>query len=283
MIHACPTKSELAEAAELCPGAFGQSPAAKLLTVIGWLAFTAFTVYALDQTGFFNLKALAVGFGKLLKVASFMFPPRAEGFFLDFVKGILETLAMAFLGTLLAAVASIPLGFLGAKNVITNPIFHISLRLGFDGVRGVDALIWALIWVSVVGLGPFSGILAIAVADTGTLSKLFAEAIENIDKRQVEGVKASGANDIQIMRYAILPQVLPVFLSQALYFFESNTRSATILGVVGAGGIGLLLSDRIRINAWDQAMFIIIMVVLTVALIDMLSRQIRQAVINSRN
>lgn len=283
MIHAVTAKSDLTEAAELCPDAFGKSPVAELLAVIGWLAVTAFTVYALDQTGFFNLKALVVGFGKLLKVASFMFPPRAEGFFLDFVKGILETLAMAFLGTLLAAVASIPLGFLGAKNVITNPILHFSLRLGFDGVRGVDALIWALIWVSVVGLGPFSGILAIAVADTGTLSKLFAEAIENIDKRQVEGVKASGANDIQIMRYAILPQVLPVFLSQALYFFESNTRSATILGVVGAGGIGLLLSDRIRINAWDQAMFIIIMVIVTVALIDMLSRQIRQAVINSRN
>lgn len=275
--------SDLAEAADLCPGAFYRSPWQRSMTVVGWLVFIAFTLYALAQLGFFDFKAIGLGVTKLFKVAAFMFPPQTGGFFWDFVKGILETLAMAFLGTLMASVVSIPLGFLGAKNVITNPVFHISLRLGFDGIRGVDSLIWALIWVSVVGLGPFAGIMAIAVADTGTLSKLFAEAVENIDKRQVEGVKASGADNVQIMRYAILPQVLPVFLSQALYFFESNTRSATILGVVGAGGIGLLLSDRIRINAWDQAMAIIIMVVITVALIDTLSRHIRQAVINSEN
>ena len=137
------------------------------------------------------------------------------------------------------------------------------------------SLIWALIFVNVVGLGPFTGILAIAVSDTGTLSKLFAEAIENVNSREVEGVRASGANGIQTMRFGMLPQVFPVFLSQMLYFFESNTRSATILGVVGAGGIGLELSDRIRLCNWDEAMFIIILILIAISMIDMLSKMIR--------
>jgi phosphonate transport system permease protein len=137
-----------------------------------------------------------------------------------------------------------------------------------------------LIFVNVVGLGPFAGIMAIAVSDIGTLSKLFAEAIENIDRRQVEGVHASGAGSVQTIRYAIFPQIFPVIMSNALYFFESNIRSATILGVVGAGGIGLQLSDRIRVNNWDEAAFIIILILVTVGLIDTLSKEIRIGMIN---
>jgi phosphonate transport system permease protein len=145
----------------------------------------------------------------------------------------------------------------------------------FDFVRGIDALIWALVWINVVGLGPFAGILAIAVSDTGTISKLFAEAIENVDKRPIEGVRASGANSVQAMRFGVLPQVFPVMLSNSLYYFESNTRSATILGIVGAGGIGLELADRIRVMAWDQASMIIVMILVTVYFIDTLSRRLR--------
>ena len=137
-------------------------------------------------------------------------------------------------------------------------------------------MIWALVFVNVVGLGPFAGILAIFVNDTGTLSKLFAEAIENVDNKPIEGVRASGGSRLEVIRFGILPQVLPVMLSNTLYFFESNTRSATILGVVGAGGIGLHLSDRIRVNNWDEASFIIIMILITVFLIDILSRQVRR-------
>lgn len=124
-------------------------------------------------------------------------------------------------------------------------------------------------------LSPFAGILTIAVSDIGILTKLFAEAIENIDKKQVEGVHATGANHLQLMRFSIFPQIFPVILSNALYFFESNIRSATILGVVGAGGIGLQLSDRIRINNWDEASFIIILILITVSIIDTLSKKIR--------
>jgi phosphonate transport system permease protein len=121
--------------------------------------------------------------------------------------------------------------------------------------------------------------MAIAVSDMGTLAKLFSEAIENADRRQVDGVKAAGANQVTVVRFGVLPQVLPVMLSFALYMFESNTRSATILGIVGAGGIGLLLSDRIRANIWDQACLIIILIVITVYAIDYLSKVLRERLI----
>jgi len=116
----------------------------------------------------------------------------------------------------------------------------------------------------------------------GTFAKLFAEAIENVDRKQVDGVRASGANEIEVVRFGILPQVMPVMLSQTLYYFESNTRSATILGIVGAGGIGLQLSDRIRVNNWDEVCLIIIMILITVSAIDYLSRTIRMRIIQAQ-
>ena len=188
---------------------------------------------------------------------------------------------MAFFGTLFAALIAVPFGFLGAKNVLPNWIFHFGPRRFLDCVRGIDMLIWALVFVNVVGLGPFAGILAIIVGDMGTLSKLFAEAIENIDRKQVEGVRSSGANKFEVVRLGILPQVFPVMLSQSLYYFESNTRSATILGIVGAGGIGLQLSDRIRVNNWDEACLIIIMILITVSIIDRFSRMIRMRIVRA--
>jgi phosphonate transport system permease protein len=211
------------------------------------------------------------------RVASaIVFPPWHGGWLREFSYAMLQTLAMAFLGTLLASLAAVPLGFLGARNIVPQWLFHFGLRRIFDGIRGVDALLWALMFVNVVGLGPFAGVMAIAVSDTGTLAKLFAEAIENVDRRPLDSVRSSGANRLQVMRFGILPQVLPVLLSHILYFFESNTRSATILGVVGAGGIGLQLADRIRVNNWDEVGFLLMMILLTVSLIDQLSKTIRR-------
>lgn len=193
-----------------------------------------------------------------------------------------ETLAMAFAGTLLASCCALFIGFFAAKNVIRQPILRHAVRRVLDVLRGVDQLIWALVFVRAVGLGPLAGVLAIFVSDTGTLSKLYSEAIENLDDKPVEGVRATGASNIALWRFGALPQVLPVFLSQSLYFFESNTRSATILGIVGAGGIGLQLSERIRTNHWDQAAFIIVLIFITVALIDALSATIRRRFIGER-
>lgn len=221
------------------------------------------------------------GLGKLGFLVRFMFPPSDGGAFWEYCYAMLETLAMAFLGTLIAAVLALPLGFLGAKNIIPNWLFHFSLRRVFDGFRGIDSLVWALIFVSAVGMGPFAGVLAIAISDVMIFAKLFAEAIENVDRKPIEGVRASGGTAIHTMRLGVLPQVFPVMLSHVLFFFESNTRSATILGIVGAGGIGLQLSDRIRINNWNEAAFIILMILVTVALIDNLSRRIRMKIINA--
>lgn len=201
----------------------------------------------------------------------------------ELLRSMVETVAMAFLGTMLAALVAVPLGFLGARNVVPQRVFRFCTRRLFDGFRGLDQLIWALVFVRAVGLGPIAGILAIFVADTGVLAKLYAEAIENIDGKQVEGVRSTGAGRVVTLRYGILPQVLPVMISQALYQIESNSREATILGLVGAGGIGLRLSERIQINAWDQVAYCIVLILVTVALIDVLSRMLRLRLIGNPN
>ena len=196
-------------------------------------------------------------------------------------RSMLETVAMAYVGTMLAMVFAVPLGFLGARNVIPQRVFRFCTRRLFDGLRGLDQLIWALVFVRAMGLGPIAGIMAIAVAETGVLAKLFAEAVENIDRNQVEGIVAVGAGFVGRLRFAVLPQVEPVMISQALYSIESNSREATILGLVGAGGIGLRLAERIQINAWDQVAYIIVLILISVATIDTISRYLRLRLIGA--
>lgn len=216
-----------------------------------------------------------LGLTKLGWLVALMWPPSAGGVFWELLKSLLESLAMAFLGTLLAAVIAVPLALLGAGNVIGNIMLRFSARRFYDGLRGIDTLIWALIFVAAVGMGPFAGILALAVPDIGVLAKLFSEALEGADRRQVEAVRAAGANRVLAVRIGLLPQVSPVMLSQMLYTLESNARSSTVLGIVGAGGIGLALSDRIRINNWDEVAFIILLILGMVAVIDWASRKLR--------
>jgi phosphonate transport system permease protein len=215
------------------------------------------------------------GLSRLGWLVVLMWPPSPGGALRDLLHGLAESMAMAFLGTLLAALAALPLALLGAGNVVGSALLRFSARRVYDGLRGIDTLVWALIFVSAVGMGPFAGILALAVPDTGTLAKLFSEALEGADRRQVEAVRAAGAGRSLAVRLGLLPQVAPIMLSQVLYTLESNARSSTILGVVGAGGIGLALSDRIRINNWDEAAFIVLMILLMVAAIDRLSRMAR--------
>ena len=269
-----PPDCEIAVWKRAVPRAFGRSLIGRLALTASWVALATLIVMGLWRIDF-TPQRIWQGLWKLGWLLALMFPPWHGGWLWEFSHALLQTLAMAFLGTFLATLAAMPLGFLGARNVIPQQLFHFGLRRLFDGIRGIDALIWALMFVNVVGLGPFAGVMAIAVSDTGTLAKLFAEAIENVERRQIDGVRATGANRLYIMRFGILPQVLPIMLSHTLYFFESNTRSATILGVVGAGGIGLQLADRIRVNNWDEVAFILLMILPTVALIDRLSKTIR--------
>ena len=211
-----------------------------------------------------------------------MAPPDAGGHFSTYVNALGQTLAISLLGTLLGAVMAFPLGVLAARNVVPSAILRLPIKRLFDAVRGIDILIWALIWINVVGLGPFAGVLAIAVSDFGSLGKLFAEIIESADRKPVEGVKASGGRRLAEARFGLLPQVLPVMAGQVLYFIEFNTRSATIIGVVGAGGIGLHLAEQIRVLEWRQVAFLILLILVAVAAIDFVSGHLRAAIAGRR-
>lgn len=194
-------------------------------------------------------------------------------------RGIAETVAMAFLGTLLATVLCLVVGFMSARNVVPMALPRHAVRRVLDVLRGVDQLIWGLVFVRAVGLGPLAGVLAIFVNDVGTLGKLYSEAIENIDRKQVEGVRATGAGPLKVIRYGYLPQVAPIFLSQSLYFFESATRTATILGIVGAGGIGMIIIERFRASLYDQVAFVVLNVLIVIAVIDWVSGKLRRRLI----
>lgn len=222
---------------------------------------------------------LSHGLSGLLVILGQMVPPRPGAQWQDILRGLGESVAMAFLGTLAAALLAVPLGFAGARNIVANVLAHLSLRRLFDGLRGIDQLIWALAFVRAVGLGPLAGVLAIAAAEVAVLAKLYAEAIENAEPNQPEAVMASGGTRLLAIRFGLLPQVLPVMLAQTLYAFESNTRSASVLGVVGAGGIGLQIAERIKVRYWDQVSFIILLILVTVAAIDFLSHRIRRRLI----
>jgi phosphonate transport system permease protein len=263
------------------PRAFAATRRERLLLWGGWAAFTVLTLYCLWRFDF-TPHRLWHGLGELGLVVRQLFPPSIGDAPGEIFRALLETLAMAFLGTFLAAAVAVPLAFLAAKNTFPFWLPRFAVRRAMDGMRGVDQLIWALIFVRAVGLGPLAGIMAIFISDIGTLTKLFSESVENIDRRQMEGLRASGANSVQTLRFAVLPQVLPMFLSSTLYLFESNVRSATILGIVGAGGIGFQLSDRIRAHHWEEACFILIVILVAVACIDVLSKNLRMAVIGGR-
>jgi len=201
---------------------------------------------------------------------------------LNYLHALGETVAIAFLGTLGGALLAFPVSLLAARNVVANRIVHMLTRRSLDTIRGVDTLIWALIWVGVVGLGPFAGILAVICSDFGSFGKLFSEAIEAADKKPAEGVLSAGGHHLHGVRFGLLPQVIPILLSQVLYYFESNTRSATIIGIVGAGGIGLQLAEQIRVLEWQKVSFLILLILITVSAIDWISGKLRFAIIGQR-
>lgn len=215
------------------------------------------------------------GFGKLGRFFGEMFPPSSGGQSVRILKALAETFAMAFAGTVIAALVALPLGVLGAKTVVSNGVLHFLFRRFLDIFRGVPALVWALILVSAFGLGPFAGVVALALADIPNLAKLFSESLENTDPKPLEGVRSAGASPLNVMRYGLAPQFAPVATSQTLFFLEGNFRNAGVLGIVGAGGVGFELEERIRIFAFDQAAFIILLYMIAVAGLDSLSRWLR--------
>ncbi len=260
------------------PRAFGPTLGARMAWIAGGIATL---LWLLALCWWFDITPARLGRGMsgLFVILRQMVPPSIGEQWPDILRGLAESVAMAFLGTFVAACIALPLGFLGARNVVVNTLAHFSIRRVFDGFRGVDQLIWALAFVRAVGLGPLAGVLAIAAAEICVLAKLFAEAIENADQRQPEAITAVGGSRLMAIRFGLVPQVAPVLLAQILYAFESATRGAAILGVVGAGGIGLQIAERIRVRYWDEVAFIIILILVTVAVIDFLSAQVRRRLI----
>jgi phosphonate transport system permease protein len=262
------------------PAVFDRPLSARIAVPALILGAFGIFVFGLVHLGFSPARLLS-GLHQLGWITMMMIPPNPGASLPLYLKALGETLSIALLGTTLAAVFALPVSLLAAKNIVPSAIFRSPIRRLLDSIRGVDTLIWALVWINVVGLGPFAGVLAIAVSDFGAFGKLFSEAIEGADK-EVEGIRASGGSTLHEIRFGLMPQVLPVIAGQVLYFIESNTRSATIIGIVGAGGIGLQLAEQIRVLEWQKVSFLILMILVAVAAIDWISGKLRFAIIGRR-
>lgn len=195
---------------------------------------------------------------------------------------LFETIVMAFVGTLMGAIVGFPLAFLAARNITPNRFVNQVQKRLFDFLRSVDMLIWALFLTRAFGPGPLAGSGAIFLTETGTLGKLYAEGLENIDNKPREGIKSVGASPIAVQRYGVLPQVIPVIVSQTLYQWESNVRGATIIGAVGAGGIGLKLWEAMRTNSnWENVAYMVVLIFIVVYMFDTASNALRSRLIGS--
>ncbi|MGD6833613.1 phosphonate ABC transporter, permease protein PhnE [Sutcliffiella halmapala] len=192
---------------------------------------------------------------------------------------MVETLYIAFAGSLMAAILAIPLGFLAARNMTKSKNFTTLGKWLLSGIRAFPDLILAILFVVAVGPNPFAGVLAIAIGSTGMLGKLYSEVLESIDMNIVEAMESSGANKVQILFHGVIPQIIPEFLSYAIYRFEIDVRASTILGIVGAGGIGTLIQFAQMNRNWEEMGLILLVIVVVVTVIDFLSSSIRKRIV----
>ncbi len=202
-----------------------------------------------------------------------------------YLSQVFITIAIVFAGTLTATFVALPLSFLAARNVMHEPWQRpvaLLVRRLLDVLRGIDMAIWGLIFVRAVGMGPLSGALAILMQDTGLLGKLYAEGHEAVERAPSRGLGAVGANSLQKHRFGIFTQSFPAFLALSLYQMESNVRSAAVLGFVGAGGVGLVYAENMRLWNWDVVMFITLILVGVVMAMDVLSARLRQRYITGK-
>ena len=237
------------------------------LVVLAWVAW---------DTGADPLR-LARGIPWIVEFFRRMVPPDLQ-VLPSALRGALTTVEIALLGTAVAAVAALPLGFISARNVAAPALFYPA-RVVLNFFRSVDTLVYALIFVAAVGLGPFPGVLAVIAYTTMSLAKLYSEAIEGIERGPVDAITATGATRLQVLRYGVLPQVLPLFLSYVLYRLETNIRAATVLGFVGAGGIGFYLQTYLRMIDYPAASTVLLVTVLMVMVVDAISSRLRDRLV----
>ena len=252
------------------------APRASLQSLLMWAMLLALLAASWKGADMRPLELLRSS-GNLAQYANGFFPPQFSDWRDDLAE-LVTTYEMALWGTALALACSIPLGLLGAAN-LTPWWIHQPVRRVLDAFRAINDMVYALLFVSAVGLGPFSGVLALWVSTTGVLAKLFAEAVEAIDARPVEGIRATGAHSLNVVLFGVIPQVMPLWVSYTLYRFESNVRSASVVGMVGAGGIGMVLWDVIRAFEYGKTAFVLILLIVSVTLIDMASAHVRKRLI----
>lgn len=213
--------------------------------------------------------------------AGFSHPDWAE--FRAVVDKALETLYIAVLGTFFGTVTAVPLSFVGARNLMRrNPVgtvAYFAVRFLMSVIRSIPTLFWGILWVIVVGIGPFPGVLAVTTFSIGLISKLFSEAIEAIDWGQVDALTATGANSVQVVIHGVVPQVMPYMIANVLYSFEVNVHSSTILGAVGAGGMGLLFLEYMGLFEYPKMAMLLIVVIAVTSTIDYSSAAIRRRII----
>ncbi len=248
-------------------------PKRSAFSLIGWGLVLAILAASWQGAEMAPLALIQDG-GNMATFAADFFPPDFSQWPL-YLEEMLVTLQIAVWGTALAVVLSIPLGLMSAENIAPWWIYQPVRRL-MDACRAINEMVFAMLFVVAVGLGPFAGVLALFIHTTGVLSKLLSEAVEAIDPGPVEGIRATGANKLEEILYGVLPQVMPLLISYSLYRFESNVRSATVVGMVGAGGIGVTLWEAIRGFQFPQTCALMIVVIVTVSLLDFLSQRLRK-------
>ncbi|NYH16112.1 phosphonate ABC transporter, permease protein PhnE [Paraburkholderia bryophila] len=245
-------------------------------SLLGWIALFAVLGSAWHSADMRPLDLVSDS-GNMGQFAKDFFPPNFTEW-RTYLHEMIVTLSVAVWGTALSLVCAIPCGLMSAHNIAPMWIVQPVRRL-MDACRAINEMVFAMLFIVAVGLGPFAGVLALWVHTTGVLAKLFAEAVEAIDPRPAEGIRATGASPLDEIIYAVLPQVLPLWISYALYRFESNVRSAMVVGMVGAGGIGVVLYEAIRSFDYAQTSAVVIMVIVVVSAIDLASAWLRERVI----
>ena len=242
-----------------------------------WLAVVGLLIWSWAPTEMSNASALVTDWRNMAEFASAFLSPNFHDWDI-YIEEMIVTVQIALWGTALAVVVGIPFAILSSSNIAPPWVVQPIRRL-MDAFRAINEIVFALFFVVAVGLGPFAGVMALFVHNTGVVAKLFSEAVEAIDPRPVEGIRATGAGRLHEVIFGVIPQVMPLWASFTLYRFETNVRSATVLGIVGAGGIGHYLWENVRSFLYDQTAAIIIIVVLTVSLIDIVSAQLRKKLV----
>jgi phosphonate transport system permease protein len=250
-----------------------QRPGRSLPELFLWAGALLFLIWAWRGAEIRPL-ALVGGIGNAWKYAQEFFPPDFRDWRIYLAETIV-TVHIAAWGTLLAVVCAVPCGLLSAENIAPAWV-RLPMRRFLDACRAINEMVFAMLFIVVVGLGPFAGVLALWVHTTGSLGKLFAEAVEASDPRPVEGIRATGATALEEILYGVLPQVMPLWISYALYRLEANIRSASVVGMVGAGGIGVVLYELIRGFQYAQACAVLILIVLLVSVTDWASSALRR-------